>query len=64
MEFKGKLSSEAVLWNEAAKGRSSYRLHLQAAKRILNVGDLDLELPIYVPFVKRLFRNLPAVNIL
>lgn len=64
MEFKAKLPLEAVLWNEVAKGGSSSPSSPSTAKGILNVGNLDLELPIYVPFVKRLFRNLPAVNIL
>lgn len=63
MEFKKKLPLEAVLWNEAAKGRSS-NSSPSPVKRILNLGDFDIELSTYVPFVKRLFRNLPAISIL
>lgn len=60
MEFKRKSALGAVLCNEAAKGRSS----LSPVKRILNLGDFAVEFPIYVPFVKGLLRNLPAINIL
>lgn len=45
MEFKAKLPLEAVLWNEVAKGESSSPSSPSTTKGILNVGNLDLELP-------------------